>query len=246
MTVLVVGATGATGRLLVAQLLQRGEKVRAVVRNSQTLPRPEKYGENLTVIQASLLELTHDALADAVDGCDAVASCLGHNLHFRGIWGEPRFLVTEAVRRLCQAAKTRQTAQPVKFVLMGTAGYCSLPSEQISVPERVVMAAVRAMVPPHRDNEQAADFLRTQILPNDALVQWVTVRPDTLINRPRVGEYTAFPSPLRSALFNPGKTSRIQVAHFMAELITNEELWARWKGKLPVLYDNSSVPVPGR
>ena len=38
MTVLVVGASGATGRLLVKQLLDRGLKVKAIVRAPDKLP----------------------------------------------------------------------------------------------------------------------------------------------------------------------------------------------------------------
>lgn len=38
MTVLVLGATGATGRLLVRQLLDRGLKVKAIVRSPDRIP----------------------------------------------------------------------------------------------------------------------------------------------------------------------------------------------------------------
>ncbi len=32
-------------------------------------------------------------------------------------------------------------------------------------------------------------------------------------------------------------TSRINVGHFMADLITDEEIWNRWKGQMPVIYN---------
>jgi putative NADH-flavin reductase len=38
MTALVVGASGATGRLLVEQMLNRGLNVKAIVRSSNKLP----------------------------------------------------------------------------------------------------------------------------------------------------------------------------------------------------------------
>lgn len=44
-------------------------------------------------------------------------------------------------------------------------------------------------------------------------------------------------SPTRSAVFNSGKTSRIHVAHFMADLITGDETWRRWRGQMPVIYN---------
>ena len=64
-----------------------------------------------------------------------------------------------------------------------------------------------------------------------------TVRPDNLINADEVTEYEVHPSPIRSAIFKAGKTSRINVAHFMAELITDENTWAKWWGQMPVVYN---------
>jgi uncharacterized protein YbjT (DUF2867 family) len=49
MTVLVVGASGATGRLLVKQLLQRGLKVKVIVRSPDKLPEEIRSHENLSV-----------------------------------------------------------------------------------------------------------------------------------------------------------------------------------------------------
>ncbi|MCG8701069.1 MAG: hypothetical protein MI922_23655, partial [Bacteroidales bacterium] len=60
------------------------------------------------------------------------------------------------------------------------------------------------------------------------------------LNEEQVTAYEAFPSPIRSAIFNPGKTSRINVAHFMAELITHDDVWMQWKGKMPVLYNEET------
>lgn len=34
-------------------------------------------------------------------------------------------------------------------------------------------------------------------------------------------------------------TSRINVAHFMADLITDDDTWRRWKGRMPVIYDEA-------
>lgn len=56
-----------------------------------------------------------------VKGCEAVASCLGHNMSIKGIYGHPRRLVTDATRRLCNAIKANKPVEPVKLVLMNTA-----------------------------------------------------------------------------------------------------------------------------
>lgn len=122
MATLVVGASGATGRLLLEQLFHRGQNVRAIVRSPDKLSPAVREQPNLSVIHASLLDLSDDEMANHVDGCGAVASCLGHNMTWKGIFGHPRRLVTDATGRLCSAIQARQAAEPTKFLLMNTAG----------------------------------------------------------------------------------------------------------------------------
>lgn len=242
MTILVTGATGATGRLLVTQLLNRGQTVKAIVRSPDSLPESIRHHERLTIVHASLLDLTDAELAQHVQRCTAVASCLGHTLNFKGIYGNPRRLVTDATIRLCKAIHSNNPDTTTKFVLMNTAGNSNRDlHEQVSFGEKCVIGLVRLLVPPHADNEQAADYLRTGIGQNDKAIQWAVVRPDTLINADQVTEYEVHPSPTRSTIFNPGSTSRINVAHFMAELITGNDIWNDWKGKMPVIY-NRAIP----
>lgn len=83
MTVLVVGASGATGRLLVEQLLDRGVTVRIIVRPQRALPENLTNREHLITIRATILELSDAEMAQHVKGCDAVAACLGHNMSLR-------------------------------------------------------------------------------------------------------------------------------------------------------------------
>jgi len=234
----VVGASGATGRLLVEQLLNRGESVTIIVRAESNLPETVNNHKKLTIIHASVLELSDAEMAQHVKGCNAVASCLGHNLSFKGIYGHPRKLVTDATRRLCKAIKANKPKMPVKFVLMNTTGNSNrdLP-EHISLGQKCVLWLIRLLLPPQVDNEKAADFLRVEIGQDDSEIEWVAVRPDTLTNEGEVTEYEVYPSPIRSAIFDAGTTSRINVGHFMAELITNQDKWIKWKGQMPVIYN---------
>ena len=238
MTTLVVGASGATGRQLVEQLLKRGQNVRVIVRSPEKLSEFHKNQANLSVIRASVLDLSDAEMVQQVKGCDAVASCLGHNLSLKGIYGQPRRLVTDATIRLCNAIKANKAGKPTRFVLMNTAGNSNRDlNEPISLGHRCVIGLLRLLLPPHVDNEKAADYLRTRIGQNDGEIEWAAVRPDNLLNEDEVTEYEVHPSPTRSAIFDAGSTSRINVAHFMARLITEDDIWNKWKGQMPVIYN---------
>lgn len=240
MTVLVVGASGTTGRKLVEQLLIDKHKVKVIVRSPEKLPESWKTNTNLQIISASVLELSDLEMSEIVSDCNAVASCLGHNLTFKGIYGKPRRLVTDATRRLCNAIKSNNLQSPTKFVLMNTTGNRNRDlNEPISFAQKCVIGLLRLLLPPHVDNEKAADYLRTQIGQNSTSIEWVAVRPDGLINEDEVTDYEIYPSPIRSAIFNAGKVSRINVGHFMARLVSDNALWNKWKGQMPVIYSKS-------
>jgi nucleoside-diphosphate-sugar epimerase len=252
MTTLIVGASGATGRLLVQHLLNRGLNVKVIVRSpvrvafplGNRLPEEIRNHGNLAVIQASVLDLSDAEMAQHVNGCDAVASCLGHNISLKGIFGHPRRLVTDATRRLCHAIEANKSDKPTKFVLMNTAGNSNRDlHEPISFSQQCVMGLIRLLLPPHVDNEQAADYLRTKIGQNNEAIKWAAVRPDNLIDEDRVTAYEVYASPIRSAIFDAGVTSRINVAHFMADLITDDDTWNEWKGQMPVIYNQASQKV---
>jgi len=97
----------------------------------------------------------------------------------------------------------------------------------------VVLWILRGLVPPSKDNQRAADFLHDDVGIDDPLVQWVAVRPDSLLEGD-VSEYVLHQT-LVSSLFRPDSTNMANVAHFICELLTNPGTWEDWRGKLPVI-----------
>jgi len=241
MTTLVVGASGATGKLLIEQLLESRQRVKIVVRSTSMIPENWNSNEQLTIIKGNITEISVEEMSEYIADCQSVASCLGHNMTWKGIYGKPRNLVTASVDLLCKAIKKNAPNKPINFVLMNTTGNRNRDlNEPISVGERIVIGLLRLFLPPHPDNEKAADYLRVNVGQDNPYIEWVAVRPDTLINEERVTEYNLHKSPTRSALFNPGKTSRINVANFMSRLVTDEKLWIKWKGQMPVIYNDTN------
>lgn len=234
-TVLLLGATGRTGRLVLTQLLGRGARVRAVVRCAERLPAGVADDPRLTVVVADLLSQSDDDVAREVGGCDAVVSCLGHSISVGGVFGRPRDLVVGATEKVCRAIRQARRDRPVRLVIMSSV---SVNGEAVvdgrrGPLERAMLWALRGLLPPARDNQRAADFLREAIGTADPYVQWSAVRPDTL----RRGDVTGYGlhEGLVNSLLRPAETNMANVAHFMCELATDAGTWAAWRGKLPVI-----------
>lgn len=238
--VLVVGATGSTGRLLVKQLIKEEIKVIAIVRNSEALTTEIEEQSLLEVVTASISDVSVDDLTPYLRDCDAVVSCLGHNLTFKGMFGKPRSLVTDAVKTLASAIVSVTPARKIRFILMNTTGNSNrdIP-EKPPLSQRCVISLLRVLLPPHVDNENAADFLRLHVGQTHQCIEWVAIRPDSLTDEASVSDYDVHASPTRNAIFDSAPTSRINVADFMSNLILHDYLWQRWKGKMPVIYNRN-------
>ncbi|MHB1096237.1 MAG: NAD(P)-dependent oxidoreductase [Gemmatimonadaceae bacterium] len=215
-TVLLLGATGRTGGRALQQLLDAGAKVRVIVRSAERLPAGLAGHANLTVLEAELLSLGGDNLQRRVRGCDAVISCLGHVITLKGVFGPPRDLVTRATTRLCRAIQAVKPAAPVKFILMSSVSVnrpAGLDTRRTRF-EKAFLWTLCRVLPPAQDNQSAANFLGREIGAADPFVQWVAVRPDTLLEGD-VTEY-ALHEGLVTALFKPASTNMANALHVRA------------------------------
>ena len=95
--VLIFGATGGCGKHALSNLLDRGVQCVAVVRSEDRLPAGCKGKSNLdiVVVPDGHLSMDDGAFAALVDGADAVVSVLGHNMTFKGMYGQPRRLCAD-------------------------------------------------------------------------------------------------------------------------------------------------------
>ena len=236
--VLLLGGTGRTGRRVLHELLERGVAVRAVVRSAARLPAGVVHDPRLTVVEADLTTLPDEELRRLLAGCGAVVSCLGHSVSLGGVFGPPRDLVARTVERLCDAAAALRPAEPARLVLMSSVSV-NRPRRadaRRGAGERAFLGLVRAVLPPARDNQRAADVLALRIGDGHPSVAWVVVRPDSLVD----GEASAYATHegIVASLSRPAKTRMSNAAHFMAELVTDDAAWRRWRGQMPVIVDD--------
>lgn len=245
-SILVLGGTGATGKHVIKQLLEKGNQVQAIVRSKEKLisllPEELQGSNGLTIIESTVLEMSNEELTSITKGCEAVVCCLGHNMTMKGMFGEPRMLVKDSIQRVSDVMKqNHSSSQPTKFILMGTIGAANPDGSEDERPrgERIVLALLRLLIPPVVDNEEAAKYLSKTIGEKDPTLEWVVVRPDDLLDGD-VSEYQTFSKP-EGSLFGGGQTTRSNVAAFMCELILNDTMWKKWLFKMPVLRNVNKI-----
>lgn len=156
MKLLVLGATGATGRLVVDQALAAGHTVRALVRSPQKL-EPARPGLDVVAGQATD---TGD-VTQAMVGVDAVISALGAN---------GGTVITDATRAVISGATTAGVA---RFVYLSS---FAVLRDRLSGPAKAMSSlAMSAMV---KDKTAAEDALRASNL------DWTVVHAVRLTNGP--------------------------------------------------------------
>lgn len=111
MSVLVVGASGRTGRCVVQGLLARGTEVRAMVRRQTAAGVLEALGA-----QSVVADLSYD-VTYALGGCEAVVCAAG-----AGAAGDPEAVDYRGTVRLIEAAVARGARRFILISSLGT-GY---------------------------------------------------------------------------------------------------------------------------
>lgn len=195
--VLIVGATGGTGRQLVEQALERGHTVTVLARDPSAL-RVEH--SRLTVIRGNGLD--YRSVEAAVRGQDAVVSALGHKRFFG-----PTRILSEGTRNVLRAMETHRVQRFVCETALGigdSAGRMGVYYTFFVVP---------IILPFY-----FWDKTRQERLIAASPVNWVIVRPGALTNGAKRGRYRhgqTVGSVLRTA-----RISRADVADFMLNQMT--------------------------
>jgi len=190
--VAVLGATGATGRLLVEELVRRGHQVAALTRTA-----PSGGASTVRWVKGDARDPA--ALADLVRGADAVVSALGPRTGDRSLHRE----VAPHLVAAMQAAGVR------RFVGVSGAGI-DVPGDRKSTRDRLISALVQRL-----GGEAVRDkTVEREVLASSDL-EWTLVRPPRLVDGPASGqvEHDAHRSPRRTSL------SRADLAAFVADLV---------------------------
>jgi putative NADH-flavin reductase len=202
--VLIVGATGGTGRQLVAQALERGFTVTALVRNPSRLPVDHP---RLTVVRGDVLDAS--SVEAAMRGQEAVLSALGHKQYFY-----PTRILSEGTSNILRAMETHRVRRLVCETSLGigdSAGRMGLYYTLFVIP----------LILPF----YFWDKTRQERIIARGNADWVIVRPGALTNGAKRGRLR-HGSRVGSFLWTV-RVSRADVAEFMLDqLASNTYLWA--------------------
>lgn len=204
---LVLGATGGTGRLIVAQALARGFEVRALVRSPAKASGLE--GAEIFIGDAR----DEAALREALEGADAVVSALGTPASpFREVT-----LLSSATKALVSAMKAAGVSRLVCITGMGagdSAGHGGF------VFDRLIFPALLRKVYADKDRQEA--------IVRGSGLDWVLVRPAVLNDKAPTHAIRALTD---LSGFHGGTIARADVASFALDQVNSDT----WLGRSPLI-----------
>lgn len=196
--VLIIGATGGTGRQLVGQVLEAGYSVTALVRN------PTRFAvqhERLRVVKGDILD--YPIVEDAMRDQDAVLCALGHKQFFL----PTRILSggTANILRAMEIVGVRRLVCETSLGIGNSVGRLGLLYTLFIVP---------VILPFY-----FWDKTRQEQLIAESGVDWVIVRPGVLTNAAARGAYQS--GSFVGSFLGTVKISRADVAHFMLQQLVD-------------------------
>ena len=201
MKLLIFGATGRTGRALVAQALEQGHTVTAFARNPAAITTKRR---NLAIVQGDILD--YASIERAVDGQDAVLSALGTKVLRKNT------IISDGTRNIITAMEKSGVKRFV-FESSLSIGNSKPQQKQLGLFYNIIVIPLllRNMF---QDKEVQERYIMQSTL------DWVIVRPAVLNNGLRTGVYRSGFSTTDASI--KAKISRADVADFMLKQLTDD------------------------
>lgn len=207
MKVLVLGATGATGRLIVSQAHTKGHDVVALVRSTAKAADLT----DVKLVEGDARDAA--ALTRAIAGCDAVISSLGTAISpFREVT-----LLSMATRALVGVMTQQGVQRLVCITGLGAGdsrGHGGFFFDQLFLP--LLLRKV------YEDKDRQEDAIRASTL------DWTIVRPTVLNDKPARGHIKALTD---LSAVHGGTIARADVADFVVQQLTSDT----WLRKAPLI-----------
>lgn len=202
MRILIVGASGRTGKVMLEQALERGHEVTAFVRTPSKL---REYAAPVKVVKGDVY--AEDSLFEAMAGQDAVMAVFGGRVKQTGP------VRTTGVRNILTAMEQHGTSRLIVLSAFGVGD-----TRDRGPYSRLIWKLIPAELEDLEGQEEAV---------RNSRVDWVLVRPTILTNGRLTKQYQVGED-LTVGLFP--RISRADVAHFMLDQLESDEWLHRTPG----------------
>jgi len=200
--IIIFGASGHIGQIVVARALEEGYKVTAFVRNPNSLSIKNK---NLYVYVGDIGNYTQ--VADALKGNEAVISVVGNST--RAVVFKSTTVISEGVKNIIKAMKQHKVKRLLFISSFGL-------NESIFLPQKIFIRIVLKNI--------FAEMPRQEKMISQSGLDYTIVRPARLTDQTTVGEYKAAED-LYIGLFS--HISRAAVADFLLKQLENKKFFSK-------------------
>jgi putative NADH-flavin reductase len=207
MNIVIFGATGPSGRLIVEQALDQGHNVTAFARNPDAV---NIHKDKLTVIKGDILDPS--AVENAISGKDAVLSALGVRKLGRNT------ILSEGTKNIITAMKKCGVK---RFVCMTSLGVGDSKGQTAWFFDKIIQPFVLRNI--FNDKEVQERLVM------DSELDWIIVRPAGLTNGPRTGAYKHWVGEPKAPITS--RISRADVADFMLKQLTDDTYLRKTPGQ---------------
>jgi putative NADH-flavin reductase len=198
MKVLVIGAAGKTGKLVVERALAAGHTVTAQVWEPEDAQKPS-FPEAVHIVQGDAREAS--VLDSAIQGCEAVIDAIGGHTSF--LKPELESATAKTILEAMQRARARRLIALSILAVPESRGEASFADEHLFQPT----FHERAM----KDQESA----EAQV--TESPVQWVLVHPPTIIDADATGSIKTIPDGETAH-----KITRADLAQFLVDQLLSD------------------------
>ncbi len=197
--IIVFGATGGTGKLVVEQALQTGHKVTIVVRNPIDFTTQH---QNLEILKGDVFQLS--TFENALKDKDVVVSCIGIQKRV------PTAVYSEGITNIIEAMQSHN----VDRIICLSAGAVIVPPKGSMMSKFFIKNILQRIF-----KYLYADMLVMEKILKATSLNYTIVRPPWLRDTKFTGKYR---TAVNEHLDNPSKIARADLANFIVNHLTDK------------------------
>ncbi len=218
MKILIIGATGRTGRLIVEEALKQGFDVNVLVRDKNKMPFDSK---SINVYQGTPASRTD--LAAAMQGCEVIISALNITRASDAPWSKPitpEYFISESMKNVIAEARQQNLKRLITISAWG-----------VGETKKEVPFWFRWLINYTNLRSNYAEHESQEKLLAASNLRWTAVRPVALNDSKKIKtlkvSFNNFPKP---SLY----ISRQSVAKFMVDIVKSD----KYDMKSPTISEN--------